>query len=437
MNSVSASGPAASADQHIPWHAREVDAALASLEAERTGLAEGEATARRERHGPNILPAGKKEGPLVVLFRQINNPLIWVLIASSVLAVLLGKVVDGAVVLGVVVVNTLIGFVQELRAGTAIEALQQMVPLTATVTRNGAKRSLPAAELVPGDIVHLASGDQVPADLRLLHERSLKIEEATLTGESVPSDKAVDRLTADAELGDRRNMAYSGTLVTYGTGTGVVVATGMATELGRISGMLQETIDLQTPLTRQMGVVARWLTLGILLVAVVLLGIGVARGYSIADAVLAGVTLAVAAIPEGLPAIITIALAIGVRRMARRRAIIRKLPAVETLGSTTVICTDKTGTLTRNEMTVQALWVPGGSSYSVAGIGYEPSGTVSGADGAAPRCSCAGAPAWRCLGQRCRPAPGRRPLDHRRRSDRGRAAGRSRQGRPGTGAFER
>ena len=360
-----------------PWHALGADDALARLDAGPEGLSADAAARRLAVAGPNILPRGRGDTPLALLMRQVNNPLIYVLIASSAVALAMGKVLDGLVVLGVVVVNTIIGFLQEYRAGKAIEALSAMVPESATVLRGGERVSVPAADLVPGDVVALQSGDKVPADVRLLGGRDLRVDEAALTGESVPVEKALAVLPPDAPLGDRRNMAYSGTLVTYGAGTGVVVATGAATELGRVSALLEQAADLQTPLTRQMQTVGKWLTIAILVVSAVLMAIGLARGYPLADALLAGIALAVAAIPEGLPAIITIALAIGVRRMARRHAIIRKLPAVETLGSTTVICSDKTGTLTRNEMTVQALWTAGGAAYRVAGVGYAPDGAIT------------------------------------------------------------
>src|SRR5215210_6452606 len=292
----------------------------------------------------------------------------------------MGKVVDGLVVLGVVVLNTIIGFVQEYRAGQAIEALMDMVPQTATVLRSGGKATLSAAELVPGDVVQLASGDRVPADMRLVSARSLKVDEAALTGESVPVEKRIEPLVEEMPLADRNNMAYGGTHVTYGTGT-AVVATANDTELGRISSMLHETTSVETPLTRQLAVVGKWLTLAIVIVAAVLFVVGMLRGYPLVEATLAAITLAVGAIPEGLPAIVTIALAIGVRRMASRRAVIRRLPAVETLGSTTVICTDKTGTLTKNEMTVKEFVTTEGA-YAVTGAGYAAEGDLLDEDGA-------------------------------------------------------
>jgi len=358
------------------WHATPAGEVLEALASHEDGLDADDAARRLAAHGPNVIPLAGADGALRVLVRQINNPLIWVLIGAGALAIALGKRIDGVVVLGVVVANALIGFVQEFRAGRAIEALIQMVPDSATVFRKGARLTVPAAELVPGDVVQLGSGDKVPADVRLLDVRNLQIDEAALTGESVPVAKGAAPVDPESTIADRFSMAYGGTLVTYGTGTAVVVATGGATELGRISSLLEGASKLETPLTQAMARVATWLTVAISAVAALLIAVGLARGYPFVDAVLAGIALAVGAIPEGLPAIITIALAIGVQRMARRHAVIRRLPAVETLGSTTVVCTDKTGTLTRNEMTVQELWTPTGGVYRLTGVGYSPEGEL-------------------------------------------------------------
>ena len=285
----------------------------------------------------------------------------------------MGKLTDAFVVLGVVVVNSIIGFIQEFRAGKALEALSAMVPERAQVVRSGERKEIDAIDLVPGDLVFVQSGDKVPADIRLLEIKNLRIEEAALTGESVPSEKRLGQVAEEAALGDRSNMAYGGTLVTYGTGTGIVVATASLTELGKISSMLKQTNSLETPLTRSLAKVGGVLTVSISAVAVLLLAVGWWRGLSLDQALLAAITLAVAAIPEGLPAIVTITLAIGVRRMAAQRAVIRRLPAVETLGSTSTICSDKTGTLTKNEMTVQVLHTPA-SLLRVTGVGSEPKG---------------------------------------------------------------
>ncbi|WP_437337682.1 cation-translocating P-type ATPase [Sorangium sp. So ce394] len=368
----------------IAWHNLSAGDALSKIESAEAGLADDEAARRLEEVGPNVIQRAKGDSALKLLFRQINDPLIYVLLASAALAMAMGEAIDGAVVLAVVVLNTAIGFVQELRAGKAIEALVDMVPQTATVVRGGQRSVIPAANVVPGDVVVLEAGDKVPADARLLSVKNLHVDESALTGESVPSDKHVAVVPEDAGVGDRKNLAFGGTLVTSGTGTAVVISTGAATELGRISSMLHEATEIETPLTRSMAKVGRVLTIAIVAVALLIVGVALLRGYPPVDAMLAGISLAVAAIPEGLPAIITISLAIGVQRMARRRAVIRKLPAVETLGSTGVICSDKTGTLTRNEMTVRALWTPSAGAsgegadeaLEVTGVGYAPAGEL-------------------------------------------------------------
>jgi Ca2+-transporting ATPase len=381
MDTTATSDSLRNQDQPV-WHTVAATDVLLGLESGADGLSDDEAARRLATFGPNTLERVSAEGPLTILWRQIDNPLIWVLLASSALAIVLGKVTDGLVVLAVVVLNSLIGFVQESRASRAIEALRDMVPEFATALRSGRKETVPIHELVPGDVVVLASGDKVPADLRLIASRSLHIEEAALTGESVPAEKNVDPVAADAGIGDRSCLAFGGTLVTYGTGSGVIVATGGRTELGRISTMLQETTNLETPLTRALASIGSMITVAIVVVSAVILGIGMWRahlagvplGEAARETLMFAIALAVGAIPEGLPAIVTIALAIGVQRMARRRAIVRKLPAVETLGSTTVICSDKTGTLTRNEMTVQEVWTPLDGACRVEGVGYAPTG---------------------------------------------------------------
>jgi Ca2+-transporting ATPase len=358
------------------WYRGSIEQLCDHLQTTPNGLSSAETQKRLQQFGPNQLPLKAGDGPLKILFRQIHNPLIYVLLGSGLLAIVMGKGTDGLVVLGVVLVNALIGFVQEYRSGKELAALRNMVPDTTTVIRDGHAQTLDAALLVPGDIVRLASGDRVPADLRLIDARSLSIMEAALTGESLPSEKSTTPITTEAALGDRKNMAFSGTAIASGTALGVVVETGLRTELGKINQMLSETINPQTPLTRSIAQVAKGLTITILIVAAFLFALALLRGYPLIDAVLASITLAVAAIPEGIPAIITIALAIGVRRMAQRRAVIRHLPAVETLGSTTVICSDKTGTITKNEMTVvDALTLTHHARFS--GAGYAPEGQMS------------------------------------------------------------
>lgn len=282
--------------------------------------------------------------------------------------------VDTAVIVGVVVINAMIGFVQEGKAERALEAIRRMLSLHASALRDGKKKRIPADALVPGDIVFLQSGDKVPADLRLIYVKNLQAQEAVLTGESLAVEKSPEPVLETAELGDRSSMAYSGTLVTYGQATGVVVATGEATEIGNISSLLAEVQTLATPLLQQLAVFGRRLTLAIIVISALTFGFGILiQGYAVSDMFLAAVGLAVAAIPEGLPAIMTITLAIGVQRMAQRNAIIRRLPAVETLGSVSVICSDKTGTLTRNEMTVQSI-ATNHHLFEVTGIGYLPIG---------------------------------------------------------------
>jgi magnesium-transporting ATPase (P-type) len=364
-------------DAAVPWHALRPEEALQKLgSTSAQGLSTSEANARLQKYGKNEIQRKQADSALVVFVRQFKNPLLYVLLGSGTLAVAMGKVLDGIVVLAVVLLNAVIGFVQEYRAGRAIQALSQMVPELATTVRAGQKRQVAAEELVPGDIIQLASGDRVPADARLLSGRGLQVQEATLTGESLPSVKDVQKLAPDTELGDRANMLFGGTLVAAGVAEALVVETGQRTQLGRISELLHGAVEVETPLTKALGQISKYLTIAIGVVSVVLLIVGVVRGYALADAVLAAITLAVAAIPEGLPAIVTIALAIGVQRMAKRNAVIRRLPAVETLGSTSVICSDKTGTLTRNEMTVQALWTVEGVRYRLTGVGYEPRGEL-------------------------------------------------------------
>jgi len=338
------------------WHALQGAQALAELASTRAGLSLAEAKARLEQYGANVLPPPPRRGPLMRFLAQFHNVLIYVLIVSAAITLALGHWVDAGVIAGVIVINAIVGFIQEGKAEEALDAIRKMLSLSALVLRGGERRSLPAEQLVPGDVVLLASGDKVPADLRLLEARNLRIDEALLTGESVPAEKSVAPVEVGARLGDRACLAFSGTMVTYGHAVGVVVATGSATEIGRISELLETVEEISTPLTRQLAVFGRWLTAAILLLAGATFAFGYfLRGFSAADMFLAAVGIAVAAIPEALPAIMTVALAIGVRRMARRNAIIRRLPAVETLGSVTVICSDKTGTLTRNEMTVQEL----------------------------------------------------------------------------------
>ncbi|WP_159726795.1 HAD-IC family P-type ATPase [Methylosinus sp. Ce-a6] len=359
-----------------PWHAVSVDDVVECLETHRNGLTPAEAERRLEAHGPNSLPTAKPRTALRRLLAQFHDVLIYVLLAAAVLAALLGHGVDTAVILLVVLINAFIGFIQEGRAEKALDAIKGMIEPNASVLRDGHRMVIRAEHVVPGDIVLLEAGDRVPADLRLVRARNLRIEEATLTGESVAVEKGAGPVDAAAALGDRTSMAYSGTFVVAGLGLGVAVATGLSTELGRISAMLGAVEPLTTPLVRQMSRFARQLTIMILGVSALVFAFATGlRHYPWAEAFMAVVGLAVAAIPEGLPAVMTITLAIGVQRMAARNAIIRRLPAVETLGSVSVICSDKTGTLTRNEMMAQTA-VTAAGSVEATGEGYEPRGAL-------------------------------------------------------------
>jgi magnesium-transporting ATPase (P-type) len=361
----------------VPSHADTVGNVLARARATAEGLSADEASRRLAENGANVLPTSAGKSSLQRFIEQFNNVLIYVLLAAAVVTALLGHPIDTGVILAVVVVNAAIGFVQEGKAEAALEAIRGMISPKASVLRDGVRATIGAADIVPGDIVLLEAGDRVTADTRLIKARNLRIDEAILTGESVPVEKGTEPVAADAALGDRRSIAFSGTLVTAGQGAGVVVATGGNTELGRISALIGRVEQLETPLIRRMNEFARQLTWAILALSAVMLGFAVlVRGYPIGEAFMAVVGMAVAAIPEGLPAVMTITLAIGVQRMATRHAIIRRLPAVETLGSVSTICSDKTGTLTRNEMTVTRV-VLADRAFDVSGVGYAPRGGFS------------------------------------------------------------
>jgi magnesium-transporting ATPase (P-type) len=357
-------------------HALPADEVLSGLRGQRDGLSAAEAADRFKAVGPNRLPAPPKEGPLKRFFKHFNDILIYILLVAGVAKAFLGKWVDACVIIAVAVINAVVGFIQEGKAEEALEGIRKMLSLRAHTRRDGEWIELDAAELVPGDIVRLRSGDRVPADVRLIETVNLRIEESALTGESVPADKKPEPVDVKAGIGDRLCMAYSGTLVAAGTGMGVVAATGAGTELGRISRMMAEVESLATPLTRQMTAFGKVLSYIIIGMAAVMFLIGwLLYGFGLDELFSAAVGFAVAAIPEGLPAIMTITLALGVQRMVQRNAITRKLTAVETLGSVTTICSDKTGTLTRNEMTVRHLVTRAGQ-YDVEGIGYSPRGKI-------------------------------------------------------------
>ncbi len=350
------------------------DVALQRLAARREGLAPEEAARRLELHGSNELPSLPRTPALLRFLMQFNNALILFLLSAAALAAALGHWVDAAVIVGVVTVNAIVGFVQEGKAEEALSALHAMLAPSARVLRAGLREAVPVAALVPGDVVLLEAGDRVPADLRLLRARGLLVDEAILTGESVASVKTESAVGTQAALGDREGMAYSGTLVAAGQGLGLVVATGSRTEIGRISSLLGSVRSLTTPLLRQINQFGRRFTVLSVVIAFLLFGYAVGlRDMDWVDALMVVVAIAVSLVPESLPAVITITLAIGVQRMAQRHAIVRRLPAVETLGATTVICSDKTGTLTRNEMTACRV-VTESARIGVGGSGYAPVG---------------------------------------------------------------
>jgi magnesium-transporting ATPase (P-type) len=346
------------------------------------GLNLSEASARLEQYGPNRLPEGKKQGPLAKFFSHFNNTLMYVLLAAGFIKLMMSLWLDAGIIFAVVLLNALLGFIQEGKAEKALDSIRNMLSAEARTMRNGETRMIPAEQLVPGDVVLLESGDKIPADLRLIEAKNLRTEEAALTGESVPADKTVDAVPAHATVGDRQSMVFSGTMVVSGRATGVTVATGKETELGRINQLLAKVSALETPLLRQIRKFGYTITAIIGVVAVLLFAYGKwVMGMDFVSLFRAVVSIAVSAIPEGLPTLITVTLAIGVQRMAQRNSIIRRLPAVETLGSVSRICSDKTGTLTLMEMMVVSA-VTAESAYEVTGDGYAPTGEVE-KDGAA------------------------------------------------------
>ncbi len=364
------------------------------------GLAEDEAAERLERFGPNTLPAPAGSRLLVRILRQFHDPLIYVLLVAGAITAGLHDSVDSAVIFGVVLVNAAVGFVQESRAQVALESMRSMVRTFATVVRDGYERTVSSDDLVPGDLVLLEAGDKVPADVRLLRETELRVNESALTGESAPVGKDGVVLPEATPVADRCNMTYSGTLVTAGHGAGVVVGTGAGTEVGEIHRLVGAAETLLTPLTEKLTRFSKILTVGILGLAAMTFAVGLLRRQDAVETFTAAIALAVGAIPEGLPAAVTITLAIGVARMARRRAVVRRLPAVETLGSTTVICTDKTGTLTENQMTVQMVWTRDGM-VEVTGSGYAPDGQLCTADGTPVSIDANAALRWSLLAGAC------------------------------------
>ncbi len=360
------------------WHALDVAAALEQLAGDASaGLPSHAVAQRAAEYGPNALPEPPERSVFMVFLRQFKSPLIYILFIAAALAAGMGHWGDAAVILAVVLVNALIGTYQEGRAERSMAALRRLSALQVRVLRDGHEQGLAARELVPGDLLLLAAGDAVGADARLIEEAQLQVAEAALTGESVPVSKDVAALPEATGLADRRNMVFSGTYITAGRARAIVTATGTHTEVGGIARMTEGAEEPKTPLELRITQFGRHLVAGALVLFVVVVALGLLRGLPLADVLMVAISQMVSMVPEGLPVAMTIALAVGMQRMAGRGAIIRRLSAVETLGSTTVICSDKTGTLTRNEMTVSALWLPGGRSIAVSGVGYAPQGALS------------------------------------------------------------
>ncbi|WP_187260586.1 cation-translocating P-type ATPase [Pontibacter beigongshangensis] len=365
--------------QELPqkdWHSLAQQDVIAQLETDaELGLTEEEAKNRLEKFGRNLFTQKKEQSDLMLFLLQFHQPLIYILLAAAFITLFLREYIDSSVIFAVVIINAIVGYVQESKAKQAINALSKELKTETQLVRNGRKLKIDAEELVPGDVVLLKSGDRVPADLRLVEVKSLKVDESALTGESVATEKSQAAVEADTVLGDRVSLAYATTSVTFGTGKGVVIATGDTTEVGKISESISSAVDLETPLTKQISHFSQILLYAILGLSALCIAIGLVRGQEFTEIFMAAVALAVGAIPEGLPAAITIILSLGVSKMAAKKAIIRKLTAVETLGSTTVICSDKTGTLTENQMTVKRI-MAGGQTYEVGGQGYEPEGEI-------------------------------------------------------------
>ncbi|GIW88346.1 MAG: ATPase [Isosphaeraceae bacterium] len=375
MNRPALSGASAQADDPL-WHALDPDDGLARLGSRRAGLTTQEARERLARFGLNQLETTPPVSAWAILLAQFRNTLILILIAAVVISALLGHALEAVAISAIVLLATLLGFVQEYHAERSLEKLRQMAAPLAHVLRDGVEVEIPAAEVVPGDLILLRAGNRVPADARLLEAFNLRAEESGLTGESTPVEKnAQARAAPDAPLGDRPSMVYAGTAIVAGRGLAVVTATGMRTEFGKVARLLRETEPGATPLQQNLDRVGRALARGAGLIVLLIVTAGLLRGQDFVDMLIFGVALAVAVVPEALPAVVTISLAIGVQRMVRRNALIRRLPAVETLGSTSVIGTDKTGTLTRNEMTVRKLYAAG-ATYELDGVGYEPRGRL-------------------------------------------------------------
>ncbi|MEN6371104.1 MAG: HAD-IC family P-type ATPase [Armatimonadota bacterium] len=363
------------ATERIRWHSLEVDDAVYALNSSRNGLSTDEAKSRLDEYGRNEFREEQAISPYQIILQQIKSPLIYILLVAAVISFAVGHLIDAFVILGVVVINTVIGFIQEFRAEKAMEALRQLSAPTAIVLRDGERKEIPASDVVPGDVIVLAAGDRISADARIIEAANLKTDEASLTGESLPVEKSVHPLPENTPLAEQTNMVFAATSVTYGRCEALVVATATSTVVGQIAENVTSTVHEPTPIQTRLSSVGRTLAIIALTLAVIILISGIIRGINFIEMFLFAIASAVSAIPEGLPAVVTVVLALGLQRMVSRHAVIRVLPAVETLGSATVICSDKTGTLTKNEMTVRAIYTPG-QEFTITGEGYEPRGDI-------------------------------------------------------------
>ena len=364
-----------------PWHTLEIGESFNLLGSSTEGLTSAEAEKHLVEYGPNEIQAAQRTSAWKILLEQFKNILILILLIATVISLFLGHGVESIAIAVIVLFAVGLGFIQEYRAERAIEALREMAAPTASVFRDGVEVNIPSKDLVPGDVILLHTGDRIPADARLLDAFNLQAEEAALTGESIPVEKHTQSIPGDdLPVGDRKNMVYAGTVITYGRGKALVVATGMLTEFGKIAKLLQTIETGKTPLQQNLDKVGTVLARAAIVVVALIVALGVVRGQPFVDMLIFGIALAVAVVPEALPAVVTISLAIGVQKMVKRNALIRKLPAVETLGSTSVICSDKTGTLTKDEMTIQQLYA-GGQLFDVTGSGYAPVGEIKTGDG--------------------------------------------------------
>jgi len=365
---------AMNSSREIAWHAMDINDVFRKLRTSKNGLSEDDAKKRLIKYGPNVIKREKRRSPFLIFLDQFKSPLIILLLIATILSLAIGETIDAITIIAIVITSSILGFYQEYRAEQAVEALRKLVTPTARVIRDGKEKEIPAHDVVPGDVIVLSSGDRVPADARLIEVINLRVDEAPLTGESVPVEKRIEKLPRETALSDRKNMVYAGTVVTYGKGKAVVVATGMMTEIGKIATSLQRVEKEETPLERRMKHIGKILTILCIAVATLVSLVGLLIWhYDILTMVMWAISLAVAAVPEALPAIVTGTLAIGMYHMAKRNAIIRRLPAVETLGSTDFICSDKTGTMTKGEMTVREIYVYD-HIIKVTGSGYDPSG---------------------------------------------------------------